>query len=207
MLTLVAMELQHLQLHCVGAGDTIDELGLSGNDAGDRGASMLASVLSESKNIACLNAGSNDTGPEGATAIAAALRASSSLKELILSNNPIEGDGAIQLAEALTVNATLEKIDVSSFGSKGMEGLIAKLPQMSALRGLAFGCLDECAAGMCGSFLQAVEQSTSLECCCLPHALLSIQTQVERIMSLSRAGWQASPRLVNWCSSLALASH
>ena len=86
----------------------LEELDLSFNDLGDRGAELLSEGITNTKALKVLYIGSNDIGPLGTTMIANSLSNNVTLEKLNISSNPIGQHGAIALSNAITHNKKLK---------------------------------------------------------------------------------------------------
>jgi len=123
---------------------TLQELDLSKNKIGDRGAKCLGKALTINSTLQVLFLYDNKIGYRGAAYLADALaiRINSTLKLLDLRNNKIGDGGAKCLANTLAKNSALQKLSLSknNIGHDGAECLANALATNSTLRDL---CLFE----------------------------------------------------------------
>ena len=90
---------------------SLEELHISYNKLGDRGAELLSEQITNTKTLKVLTITYNNIGPSGTTAISNALSSNTSLKELHMGgDNFINQDGAKALGRAIINNKTLEKL-------------------------------------------------------------------------------------------------
>ncbi|KAL6091890.1 hypothetical protein STEG23_002816 [Scotinomys teguina] len=92
----------------------IQNISLTENQIGNKGAKALARSLLVNRSLISLDLRSNSIGPQGAKVLAEALKINRTLTSLRFSSNTIGDGGAMALAEALKVNQGLENLDLQS---------------------------------------------------------------------------------------------
>ena len=92
---------------------TLQQLDVSRNSIHSGGATALAEMLKENRTLQQLDVSGNSIGDEGATTLAIMLKKNSTLQQLDVGSNSIGDRGATELAKMLKVNRMLQKLDVS----------------------------------------------------------------------------------------------
>jgi Ran GTPase-activating protein (RanGAP) involved in mRNA processing and transport len=91
----------------------IENIDLSRNDIGFKGAILYSKLLNTTHPLKNINLEKNQIGVEGAQKLAAAIKVNSTIRDINLSFNDIGDEGAITIADALKFNSSLEIIHLT----------------------------------------------------------------------------------------------
>lgn len=120
-----------------GAGALPLELAFAEMDVGDTGVAEIVNRINNplAAPVAVLRLSGNDIGDSGARVLASMLRGNTTVRTLDLSGNEIHAAGAAALGGALATNATLQSLSLrdNAIGDAGMSALCGGLQHNTAL--------------------------------------------------------------------------
>lgn len=120
-----------------GAGALPLELAFAEMDVGDTGVAEIVNRINKplAAPVAVLRLSGNDIGDSGARVLASMLRGNTTVRTLDLSGNEIHAAGAAALGGALATNATLQSLSLrdNAIGDAGMSALCGGLQHNTAL--------------------------------------------------------------------------
>lgn len=104
------------------SNNTIKRFNLAWNGVDDDGGVVLGKIIGENA-IEEIVVSHNKIGPRGAEAIAKGIKSSSALAVLILDDNPLKDEGCIAIIRALRENSTIQRISMlqTGCGKKAIE--------------------------------------------------------------------------------------
>ncbi|EGV93629.1 Protein NLRC3 [Cricetulus griseus] len=118
----------------------IQNISLTENQIGNKGAKALARSLLVNRSLITLDLRSNAIGPQGAKALADALKKNRTLTSLGLQSNMIKDNGVMCMAEALVSNQTISILQLQKnlIGPTGAQRMADALKQNKSLKELMF---------------------------------------------------------------------
>jgi Ran GTPase-activating protein (RanGAP) involved in mRNA processing and transport len=96
--------------------NTIKRFNIAWNGIDDESSAVLGKIIGENA-IEEIIVSHNKIGPRGAESIAKGIKSSSALTTLILDDNPLRDDGCIAIVRALRENSTLQRVSMLQAGS------------------------------------------------------------------------------------------